>query len=139
MKYARELITARLTALEEVKHLREEKKQEYYKDTIDFCEDYINTILVEEAKKATLKNTIEVQIFFAITKDEFENDCICLLKPYENCPFCHFMYGSSLDKKVMDAYLRKHHYKTKWEKATYFTYHGLKEEAISLTISIKMP
>ena len=139
MKYARELITTRLTALEEVKHLREEKKQEHYKDTIDFCEEYINAILEEEAKKATMKNTIEVQIFFAITKDEFENDCICLLKPYENRPFCCHMYGSSFDKKVMDTYLRKHRFKIKWKKATYLNFHGLEEEAVYLTISVKIP
>lgn len=139
MKSAQELIATRLTALEEVKHLREEKKQESYKDTIDFCEEYINAILEEEAKRATLKNTIEVKILFAITEDEFGTNCICFLEPYENRPFCHFMYGLFLDKKVMDAYLRKHHYKTKWEKGLYITYHGLKEEAITLTISVKIP
>lgn len=139
MKSTKELITTRLTAIEKAKHLCEEKKQEHYKDTIDFCEGYINTILEEEAKKASMKNSIEVEILFATVQDEFENNYICFLKPYENRPFGHFMYGSSLDKDVMDAYLRKYHFKTKWKKGLYITYQGLREEAIYLTISVKIP
>ena len=139
MKSAQELITARLATLEKIKRLCEKKKQECYEDTINFCEEYINVILDAEAKRATMKNSIEVKILFATVQDKFENNYIRFLEPYENRPFCRFESGPMFDKKVMEVYLRKHHFKTKWEKATYFTYYGLNEDAICLTISVKIP
>lgn len=139
MKCACELIATRLIALEKTRYLREEKKREYYKNTIDFCEGYINAILDAEAKKATMKNSIDVKILFATTQDEFENNCICFLESYENRPYCRFESGPLLDQKVIETYLQNHCFKIKWEKELYITYKGWKKEAISLAISVKIP